>query len=218
MACSKENKVLIHQYLDEDMTLLEKKQFEQHIMTCEDCEQDLKELRKTIALVQSGSHFEAPANFTENVMKQLPKQSKTYKWKHWVRKHPFILAAATFFLLFVISLSATFSDDNKEIVVQGDGGFIVDQERGVVIIPEGENIEGDLIIRNGDIEIEGEVTGNITIINGEHLLASADQVTGEIKEINQAMEWLWYQTKSFFSEVVSFVEKETHNDSQNNSE
>jgi anti-sigma factor RsiW len=218
MACSKENKVLIHQYLDEDMTLLEKKQFEQHIMTCEACEQDLKELRKTIALVQGASHFEAPANFTENVMKQLPKQSKSHKWKQWMRKHPFILTAATFFLLFVISLSATFSDGSKDIVVQGDGGFIVDRERGVVIIPEGENIEGDLIIRNGDIEIEGEVTGNITIINGEHLLASADQVTGEIKEINQVMEWLWYQTKSFFSEVVSFVEKETHNDSKNNLE
>ncbi|MCE7793918.1 anti-sigma factor [Salipaludibacillus sp. CUR1] len=206
MACSQENQKLIHKYLDEEMTLLEKKQFEAHIMTCDECHAQLRELRKTVAIIQSASHFEAPKGFTENVMKQLPKQSKSQTWKNFMRKHPFILAAATFFLIFAVSLSAAFSDDDKEIVVKGDGQFIVDEARGVVIIPEGESISGDLIVRNGDIEIAGEVTGNITVINGEYLLASAEQVSGEIEEINQFMDWLWFQTKSFFSEVVNFAD------------
>ncbi|SES15856.1 zf-HC2 domain-containing protein [Salipaludibacillus aurantiacus] len=215
MACSQENQKHIYKYLDEEMTLLEKKQFEAHIMKCDECHAQLRELRKTVAIIQSASHFEAPKGFTDNVMKQLPKQSKSQTWKNFMRKHPFILAAATFFLIFAVSLSAAFSDDDKEIVVKGEGQFIVDETRGVVIIPEGESISGDLIVRNGDIEIAGEVTGNITVINGEYLLASAEQVSGEIEEINQFMDWLWFQTKSFFSEVVNFAddsESDNHSD------
>lgn len=214
MACSKEKQTLIHKYLDEEMTLLEQKQFEQHIMSCDECDAHLRELRKTVAIIQSASHFEAPANLTENVMKQLPKQSKSQTWKNWVRKHPFIIAAATFFLVFAISLSASFTDD-KEITVQGDGRFIVDEDRGVVVIPEGESVSGNLTVRNGDVEIEGEVTGNITVINGEHLMASADQVSGDIQEINQVMHWLWYETRSFFSDVLGFMNSGNDNNDGN---
>lgn len=204
MACSKENQASIHKYLDEEMTLLEKKQLEQHILKCETCYSHLRELRKTVAIIQSTSHIEAPSGLSDNVMKQLPKQPKPKQWKNWMRKHPFMIAAATFFLVFVVSLSSAFGGDSKEIVVQGDGQFIVDEERNVVVIPEGESISGDLLVRNGNIEIIGEVTGDITIINGEHLMASTDQVAGDIQEINQMMHWLWYETKSFFSEVVNF--------------
>lgn len=214
MACSKGNNILIHKYLDEEMTLLEQKQLQEHVKSCKECESHLQELKKTVAIVQSASHFKAPTNFTEDVMNQLPKQPKGQKWKHWIRKHPFMITAATFFLVFIMSLSSTF-DNNKEIVVKGDGQFIVDETRGVVIIPEGESITGDLLIRNGDIEIAGEVTGDITIINGEHLMASANQVSGEINEINQVIHWLWYETKSFFSEVVGLIDSNDETEPDN---
>jgi len=211
MACSKENKVLIHRYLDEEMTILEKKQFQHHLTSCKDCEDDLLELKKTVAIIQSVSHFKAPMNFTENVLNQLPKQPKGQKWKLLIRKHPFMITAAAFFLVFLMSLSSTFGDNNKEIVVQGEGEFIVDEARGVVVIPEGQIITGNLLVHNGDVEIVGEVEGDITVINGEHLMASADQVSGDINEINQVMHWLWYQTKSFFSEVVGFFDTNGEN-------
>ncbi|PYZ91908.1 anti-sigma factor [Salipaludibacillus keqinensis] len=216
MACSKENIVLIHKYLDNEMTLLEIKQFQQHINKCSDCEKHLQELRKTEAITQSASHVKAPSNFTENVMGKLPKQPASQKWKHRLRKHPFMITAATFFLVFIISLSSAFGGDGNDIVVKGDGHFIVDEQRGVVVIPEGEHISGDLIVRNGDIEIAGEVTGSITVINGEHLMASADQVSGEIEEINQVMDWLWYETKAFLSEVVAFMSTENEENEENN--
>ena len=104
-----------------------------------------------------------------------------------------------------MSLSSIWSEGNKELVVKGDGHFIVDEERGVVVIPEGEKVSGDLIVRNGDIEIAGEVEGNVTVINGEKYLASAGQVTGEIQEINQFFSWLWYHVKSFFADVNAFI-------------
>ncbi|WP_096186316.1 anti-sigma factor family protein [Evansella halocellulosilytica] len=205
MACKKEKQEQIHKYLDEEMTLLEKKQFESHIVKCKECEKSLRELRKTVAIIQSASHIEAPTGFTANVMNQLPKQSKSDKWKTWMRRHPIVLTAAVFFLVFVVSISSIWNDGPKEISVQGDGHFIVDEDRGVVIIPEGETINGNLVVRNGDIEINGRVQGDITVINGERYMASAGQVAGDIQEINRMFDWMWFQTKSFFSEVIGFV-------------
>lgn len=205
MACNKQKAELLHNYLDESLTLLEKKELENHLFHCDTCEKHLNELRKTVALIQSASHIKAPANFTENVMKQLPKQRKTIKWKTWLRKHPFLLTAAVFTFVFILSLSSIWSEGKRDIVVKGDGHFIVDEERGLVVIPEGKKVSGDLIVRNGNIEVAGEVEGNIIVINGEQYLASAGQVTGEIQEINEFFSWLWYQVKSFFSDVNSFL-------------
>ncbi|MBU9710729.1 zf-HC2 domain-containing protein [Evansella tamaricis] len=215
MACKNEYSILIHKYLDEEMTLLEKKKLENHIIKCKDCEGHMRELRKTVAIVQSASHIEAPINFTESVMNKLPKETNTNRWKTRLRKHPILLTAAVFFLVFVMSISSIWNDSTKEIVVKGDGHFIVDEERRVVIIPEGETISGDIIVRNGNIEIEGEVLGDITIINGEiiksdisngeNYLASAGHVAGEIHEINQVFDWLWYRVKAFFSDVINFI-------------
>ncbi|RNA66248.1 anti-sigma factor family protein [Alteribacter keqinensis] len=208
MACEKTKIEDLHKYLDEEMTLLEKKQLEQHLMKCGDCDKHLRELRKTIAIVQSSSHIEAPGDFTANVMKKLPEQKKSRKYKTWLRKHPFVLAAAVFMLLFVTSVSSLWSGGGSQITVQGQGNFHIDEERSVVIVPAGETIEGDLLIRNGDVEIEGEVLGNVTVINGEQYLASAGYIAGETNEINQIMSWLWYETKSFFSEVVRIFDSQ----------
>ncbi|MFA9556530.1 anti-sigma factor [Evansella sp. AB-rgal1] len=206
MACNKEFAEKVHKYLDEDVTLLEKKQLESHIIKCEKCEKQLRDLKKTIAIIQSASHMEAPNNFTANVMSQLPKQSYKNKWKTWMRRHPFVLTAAVFFLMFVISVHSVWTEGNKEIIVKGDGHFIVDEQRRVVVIPEGQTISGDLVVKNGNVEVNGEVLGNITVIKGEQYLASAGHVAGEIQEINQVLEWLWFQTKSFFSDVISFID------------
>ncbi|WP_078593106.1 anti-sigma factor family protein [Evansella clarkii] len=205
MACNKEKHQLIHKYMDEDITLLEKKELEAHLVKCDICHGHLRELRKTVAIIQSASHIEAPADFTAQVMAGLPKETQKNKWKTWVRRHPLIITAATFFLVFILSISSIWNDGDGEITVAGEGQFYVDQERGVVVVPEGETISGDLLVRNGNIEVEGEVLGSITVINGEQYLASAGHVAGEIEEINRVFDWLWYRTKAFFADVMSFM-------------
>jgi hypothetical protein len=52
------------------------------------------------------------------------------------------------------------------------------------------------VVRNGEIKVEGKVNGNVTVINGNQYLASAGQVTGEIQELDQLFEWVWYTIKS----------------------
>ena len=64
-----------------------------------------------------------------------------------------------------------------------------------LLVPEGEVVKGDVTVRNGKLIIEGEVDGNVTVINGERYMASAGKVTGEIEEINEVFEWIWYHIK-----------------------
>lgn len=201
MACSREKQKLVNQYIDEELTLKEAKLFEEHVSNCSSCAKQVKELKRTVAIIQSASHFEAPQSLTESVMNRLPKQPKAKKWQHWMRKHPMVITAATFFLVFLFSLSAAVGGE-EEIVVQGEGHFIINETERMVIIPEGSSIAGDLLIRNGDIEINGEVEGDVTVINGEHLQASTAQISGDVEEINASFEWLWYETKSFVSKVI----------------
>ncbi|MFC4737972.1 zf-HC2 domain-containing protein [Bacillus daqingensis] len=204
MACTRDKQQVINQYLDEEMTLLESKQFEEHLHSCPDCEKHVRELKKTTAIIQSASHFEAPKDFTAGVMDRLPKQSKTKRWQQWIRRHPIVLTAAVFFLVFVTSLSAGFGAE-EEIVVRGDGHFIINESERTVIIPEGSAIQGDLFIRNGDVEVNGEVSGDITVVNGRHLQASSAQISGDIEEINQTFEWLWFEMKTLWNDAVPFL-------------
>ena len=78
-------------------------------------------------------------------------------------------------------------------------------EHDIVILPEGKVITGDVIVRNGNIKIEGSVDGNVTIINGKKYLASAGQVSGDIEEVDEMFEWLWYEIKSATKNMVHFV-------------
>ncbi|MBU8908805.1 anti-sigma factor family protein [Desertibacillus haloalkaliphilus] len=208
MSCKKQYHELIHKYLDEEMSEQESKQLIDHLQQCNSCNQHYQELKKSIAFVQSSSHIEAPIGFTEQVMKQLPNQKKSTNWKVWVKKHPFLVAVSVFLLLISTSVFSLWSDPHGELVVTGAANVQIDQDGSTVIVPEDEVIEGDLVIRNGRLEVEGEVKGNIVLINSEQYLASAGTVSGEIEEIDQMLEWVWYHTKSFFTEVITVFERD----------
>ena len=77
-----------------------------------------------------------------------------------------------------------------------------------VIVPEGEVVKGDVVVKNGTLKIEGEVDGNVTIINGEQYRASAGNVTGDIEEINEVFEWIWYHVKSTGKDMLNMFGEE----------
>ena len=64
-------------------------------------------------------------------------------------------------------------------------------------------------MKNGTIVIEGEVDGNVTVINGvinEDYMASTAVVTGQIEEVDETFEWLWYEMKQMFNSFISLFE------------
>ncbi len=199
MKCTEEMKERIHQYLDHDIKQEDERILRTHLQSCMNCSQHLHELEKSIAFVQSTSHIEAPIDFTQAIMNRLPKEKKTAGVNRWIKGHPLLAAASLFVLLMTGSLFSSFSSDS-DFSVSKQPNLVV--ENNTVTVPEGETVEGDVTVKGGTLNIEGKVEGDVTVINGENYMASAGQVTGDIEEINEAFEWIWYQMKSVSKEVV----------------
>jgi anti-sigma factor RsiW len=190
----------MHEYLDEEIDEKDEQLLKKHLQTCPKCQSYFHELEKAIALVQSTSHIQAPSNFTENVMARLPKEKRRVGVNRWFRHHPLLTAASLFIILMTASVLSTWNKDH-EFSVTKQPNLVV--HNNTVIVPEGEVIKGDITVRNGDLQIEGKVEGDVTVINGENYLASAGNVTGEIKEVNEVFEWIWYHIKKTSKELVS---------------
>ncbi|AJD89518.1 anti-sigma W factor [Jeotgalibacillus malaysiensis] len=204
--CPEHIVLLMHDYLDEEISHENEKELKAHLQSCEACKTHFHELKKTVALVQSTSHIQAPSNFTQNVMAKLPKEKKRAGVERWFHRHPLMAAAAVFFLLMGGSLFTNWNGSEELSFTQSEQVVV---EGNTVVVPEGETIQGDLTVRNGDLRIEGTVEGNVTIVNGEQFMAGAGGVTGEIEEIDQAFEWLWYSMKSAAKELGSFGQENT---------
>jgi anti-sigma factor RsiW len=200
MNCSEVFIEYMHDYLDEEITPENEEKLREHLITCPSCHDHFQELKKSIALVQSTSHIHAPLNFTANVMANLPKEKKQVGVKRWFRHHPMITAASLFLALMVGSFITGWNED-QEFSVSKNPNLVV--ENNTVIVPAGKTIKGDVVVKNGDLKIEGQVEGDVTVINGEKYLASANQVTGDIEEIDQIFDWIWYHIKKTAKDTVN---------------
>ncbi|MFC0274785.1 anti-sigma-W factor RsiW [Metabacillus herbersteinensis] len=199
MSCPTEIVQLMHKHLDHEIEPDEEKRLREHLQGCEECHKHFYELEKAIALVQSTSHVEAPKDFTLAIMDKLPNEKRTVSWNRWLRGHPFVAAASLFIILMAGSLVSAWNTD-QQFSVSKQPNLVVENSK--VTVPKGEVIKGDVTIKNGSINIEGKVDGDVTVINGERYMASAGQVTGEIEEVDEIFEWLWYHIKSMTNDVV----------------
>lgn len=195
----------MHDYLDGDISREHEQELKQHLQSCGDCKQLMQELSETIAFVKSASHITAPPDFEAAVMARLPKPKSRVGMQKWIRRHPFFVAAAVFCLFMSATLLGSFMDD-QNFSVSKQPNLVVEGQ--TVIVPEGEVVKGDIVVKNGDLLVEGEVDGNVTIINGQYMASSA-VVSGNIEEIDEAFEWLWYTIKNSVKAAMTFEEKET---------
>lgn len=193
----------MHKYLDGDILPEDESQLKEHLQSCEDCKKHLHEMEKSIALVQSTSHLTAPANFTADVLANLPKEKRTASINRWLKAHPFLVAAALFIILMGGSFLSSWKND-QDFSVSSQPNLVV--KNNTVIVPEGKVVKGDVTVKNGKLIIEGKVDGDVTIVNGEKYTASAGQVTGQIHEINEVFDWMWYKIKSTGKSVFDMKE------------
>ncbi|WP_312472288.1 anti-sigma-W factor RsiW [Neobacillus sp.] len=195
---------LMHEYLDEDIDQEKEQILRDHLQSCKECALIFNELKKTIAFVKSTSHVQAPADFTANVLSRLPKEKKKVWMQRWVKTHPLLAAASLFFILMMGSVFSTWNQD-REFSVSKQKNLVV--KNNTVIVPKGETVKGNVIVRNGKLKIEGEIQGDVTVINGEKYLASAGHVTGQIEEVNEVFDWIWYHMKKTAQEVVDIFDQ-----------
>lgn len=198
---------LMHEYLDEEIDPENEVVLREHLQGCKECEILFNELEKSIAFVKSLSHMQAPADFTANVLARLPKEKKQVLMGRWLKNHPILSAASLFIVLMTGSLLSTWNQE-REFSVSKQENLVV--KNNTVIVPEGEVVKGDVIVRNGTLRIEGEIQGDATVINGEKYLASAGHVTGEIEEVNEVFDWVWYHMKKTAKDVVHVFDMEAN--------
>ena len=187
----------MHEYLDGDISRDHEHELKKHLQACEPCRQHMHELSDTIAFVKSAAHITAPPHFEEQIMNSLPKRANTVSIQKWFRRYPTLAAAAVFCVLMSAALVGSFTS-NTQFSVTEQANVIVDGK--TVIVPKGQTVKGDIVVRNGDIRIDGEVDGNVTVINGKYM-ASTSAVTGEVAEIDKAFEWLWFKVKSIWNDM-----------------
>lgn len=205
MKCPAEIILYMHEYLDEEISAEHEKVLREHLQSCEECQNHFHELKKTIALVQSTSHIQAPDNFTATVMAKLPKEKRKVGVQRWFRQHPLLTAASLFLVLMMGSLISSWDQDHQ-LSVSKQPNLVVQNDK--VIVPEGEVVKGDVVVKNGNLEIQGQVEGNVTVINGDQYMASAGKVTGEIEEVNAIFEWIWYHIKKASKDIVSVFDND----------
>ncbi|QKY71010.1 zf-HC2 domain-containing protein [Lentibacillus sp. CBA3610] len=210
MDCSKEAIQLMHRYLDGDLIKQEEDKLRTHLEDCEACQKHFHELKRTITLVQSAGQISAPDDFTNNVMQNLPAEKKRVKYTRWFKAHPILTSAAIFFILMFSGMFSTWNQGNELVVSKQENLEI----RGdTVIVPEDVTVSGDLVVKNGDLRIDGTVDGDVRLINGElideetiegsQLMASAGEINGELHQVDRMFEWLWFQLKDFFESIFS---------------
>lgn len=197
--CPEEIVLYMHEYLDGELTHEKEQVLKEHLQKCSSCQKHFQELNRTDAYLKSTSHITPSSNFTANVMASLPKEKSSAGMKRWLRHHPLIAAASLFLILMGAGMFQNWGDD-EQFSVTKQPNLVV--ENNTVIVPEGEVVKGDITVKNGNIRIEGEVEGNVTIINGEKYMASAGNVSGEIQEIDQMFEWLWYKIKEGGKNII----------------
>jgi len=205
MACEKKIQ-LMHDYLDGQLSLVDEKDLSAHLQECESCQAHFHELSRTITLIQSTQKLNAPINFTEDVMNKLPQEKKHMKYRRWFNNHPYLATAILLLFFFIGSLFSGWDKNNKLVVSKIDNLVI---EGNTVIVPEDIIVTGDLFIKNGNLKVNGQIEGNVTLVNGELLTdkglsASLDNISGELKHIDQALKWAWYEMNKFFEELLGF--------------
>ncbi|ARK21467.1 anti-sigma factor [Sporosarcina sp. P26b] len=197
--CPKHVVHYMHAFLDGEITNEEEQILNEHLKSCEECRDIFEELQQTVTLFTSIDVVEAPAGFVSNVNARLPRQTIKKGPKKWFRQHPFMVAAALFLLLMSASFFSSFENEQQfsftkqpNIVVEGE----------TVVVPAGETVVGDLVVKNGNLRIEGEVDGNVTVIRGSKYMASTAVITGSSEEINEIFDWLWYKMKSVAKDII----------------
>ncbi|WP_298471321.1 zf-HC2 domain-containing protein [Psychrobacillus sp. FSL K6-4046] len=209
-ACPERIVHYMHEYLDGEISREHELELKSHLQSCQECRNHMHELSDVVAFVKGAAHVEAPNDFTLSVMSRLPKEKSHTGVSRWFRQHPVLTAAAMFMLLMSSALFSNYNNDQQFSFTKQENVIV---EGETVIIPEGQVVKGDLIVKNGDVRVDGELDGNLTVINGSVIdgskyMASTANVTGKTEEINKAFDWLWYTIKDTAKEITSFFKSD----------
>lgn len=190
--------VWMHDYLDGELPQQDIRELKAHLLACPACRARFDELERTESMLSSSFHAsssytpEHSEQLSERIMAALPQKRKQAVWFRWVRNHPAVSVAALFVFVMMSSFISMWQQDG-EMVVKGDDLQHVIIEGDKVIVPAGTKYNGNLTIENGTAEVQGDVNGDVTVIDGSLQLASTAHIAGSSRTIDRALDWFWYK-------------------------
>ncbi len=188
----KEALPLIHEYLDGDLQGSDSQRLKEHLISCQACHALFRQLEKTDAMVRMLPPVRVSDTLTAQIMSGLPPAKKRNSWMDFIRKHPAVSVAVVFATVMFGSFMSMWNDDTN-LMVKGSNLQDVVIEGDTVTVPQGHTVKGDLIVQRGKLKVEGEVTGNLTVIDGSLNLASTAHISGHVTQVNEALSWVWYK-------------------------
>ncbi len=203
--CSEQMVEYMHAYLDGDIRVEDERVLNQHLKECPECQEIMNGLTESLSFLEEATVIQAPEGFVENVMARLPKEKSQVGAQRWLRRHPLLAAVAMFLILMSVSVFSSYGSD-QHFSVSKQPNLVIEGE--TVLVPAGEVVKGDVVVKNGELRIEGEVDGDITVIKGSKYMASTAVVTGNSQEIDKAFDWLWYKLKQTVKDVLPSSDKE----------
>jgi hypothetical protein len=129
-------------------------------------------------------------------MAGLPKQRKRNAWLEWIKHHPAV-SVASMFLFVMLTSSLTLWNQDTDMVVKGASLDQVVIQGDTVTVPAGNTVNGNLMVKRGKIIVDGAIKGNLVVIDGSYNLASTAHISGKVKQIDQALDWLWFEVNQY---------------------
>lgn len=193
----KEALLWMHEHLDGDLTGTPLTELKKHLLVCQECSQRYKKMQHTEAMVRSLPQLAATADLTDRIMESLPKKRKhSNSLLQWIKRHPAI-SVASMFLFIMLSTSLSLWNQDTEMVVKSADLDQLVIKGDKVYVPAGHTVNGNLLVKFGKIQVDGEVKGNLVVIDGSYILASTAHISGKIKQIDQGIDWLWFEVKEY---------------------
>lgn len=189
---------LMHEYLDGDLEAAESAELKKHLIACPSCNRMFKQMEQAEALVRMLPKSPVPEGMTARIMSRIPETKKRSRWFTWVKSHPAVSVASVFLLVMISSFLSLWNED-QDMVVKGANLDQVVIRGDTVIIPQGHTVQGDLMVKRGKIQVDGNVEGNLTVIDGSYNLASTAYISGHVNKVDETLEWIWYKVNEVFS-------------------
>ncbi|CAH1209663.1 Anti-sigma-W factor RsiW [Paenibacillus plantiphilus] len=201
--------VSMHDYLDGELIREDVASLKAHLIACPECRARFDQLERTEALIHNALDMRSgvvetseSAVRTQRILSGLPvRRRKTMGWTRWLRNHPAITVAAVFAIVMFSSFIAMWEQDDQ-LTVRGNDLTQLVIDGDTVTVPQGVHVKGDLTVENGKANVLGDVEGNVTVIEGSLYQASTAHISGQVKTIDQALDWFWYKVTHSFSSLA----------------
>lgn len=182
---------MIDLYIDKELDIFSEQELKEHLRQCNDCQELLRSLQKTVALITSLEAPKVSTDFTERLMAKLPAPAKLTLRERLEKQKPYLwryTAAAA--ALMIVILSGWFLSQqvpSRPLAITSDQQNTVVREGNKFVVPPGKTITGNLTVVDGSLIIQGKVTGDVTVVRGELEMTPTAEVSGKATTIDQPL-------------------------------